>query len=108
MAIDMNKMRERKRALDSRNSGNSNGVNFWRPQDGEQVIRIIPTQDGDPFKDYWFHYNVGNNAGFLSPKKNLERMIRLIHSSDSFSMRVLMKVAQWLRISWLSSGFLHR
>ena len=43
---------------------------FWRPQDGEQVIRIVPTADGDPFKEYWFHYNLGNNPGFLSPKKN--------------------------------------
>ena len=43
---------------------------FGVPQDGEQTIRIVPTQDGDPFKDYWFHYNVGDNPGFLSPKRN--------------------------------------
>ena len=66
MTIDMKKMRARKVALDS-NGGNNR---FWRPQDGEQVIRIIPTADGDPFKDYWFHYNVGDNPGFLSPKRN--------------------------------------
>jgi len=65
MAIDMKKMLERKRALESR--GNNS---FWRPQDGEQTIRIVPTADGDPFKDYWFHYNVGDNPGFLSPKRN--------------------------------------
>ncbi len=34
MAIDMSKMRDRKRALDSRNNGSTNGLNFWRPQDG--------------------------------------------------------------------------
>tara|TARA_R100001082_G_scaffold109534_1_gene86943 strand:+ start:4950 stop:5726 length:777 start_codon:yes stop_codon:yes gene_type:complete len=67
MAIDMKKIRARKVALESRGGGSSN---FWRPQDGEQTIRIVPTADGDPFKDYWFHYNVGNNSGFLSPKKN--------------------------------------
>jgi len=60
-------MRERLQALQSR-GGNSN--KFWRPQDGETVIRIVPTEDGDPFKDYWFHYNLGKNPGFLSPKKN--------------------------------------
>tara|TARA_R110002110_G_scaffold230526_5_gene446333 strand:- start:230 stop:955 length:726 start_codon:yes stop_codon:yes gene_type:complete len=43
---------------------------FWRPDDGEQTIRIITPADGDPFKDYWFHYNVGNTPGFLSPKRN--------------------------------------
>ena len=68
MAIDMKKMRERKVALENKGGGNSN--RFWRPQDGEQTIRIVPTEDGDPFKDYWFHYNVGDNPGFLSPKRN--------------------------------------
>ena len=68
MAIDMSKMRARKQALENR--GNGGGSYFWRPQDGEQTIRIVPTADGDPFKDFWFHYNVGNNSGFLSPKKN--------------------------------------
>jgi len=66
MTIDMERMRDRKKTLESR-GGNTN---FWRPQDGEQTIRIVPTPDGDPFKDFWFHYNVGNNPGFLSPKKN--------------------------------------
>jgi hypothetical protein len=66
MAIDMKRMRERQVAL--KNKGSASG--FWRPQDGEQTIRIVPTQDGDPFKDYWFHYNVGDNPGFLSPKRN--------------------------------------
>ena len=67
MALDMKKMKERLTAL--KNRGNGSGK-FWRPQDGEQVVRIVPTPDSDPFKDYWFHYNVGNNPGFLSPKKN--------------------------------------
>ena len=68
MSIDMSKMRARKQALENRGNGGSSY--FWRPQDGEQTIRIVPTADGDPFKDFWFHYNVGNNPGFLSPKKN--------------------------------------
>jgi len=70
MAIDMDKMRQKLAALNNRGNGGGNKEMFWRPQDGETTIRIVPTQDGDPFKDYWFHYNVGNNPGFLSPKKN--------------------------------------
>jgi hypothetical protein len=35
-----------------------------------KTIRIVPTADGDPFKEFWFHYDVGNNPGFLSPKRN--------------------------------------
>ena len=67
MSINIDKMKQRKSAL--QNNGGSRDT-FWRPVDGEQTIRIVPTADGDPFKDYWFHYNVGNNPGFLSPKKN--------------------------------------
>ena len=67
MAIDMEKMKSKMASL----KGDNNKKDlFWRPEDGEQTIRIVPTPDGDPFKDYWFHYNVGDNPGFLSPKKN--------------------------------------
>lgn len=67
MSIDMEKMRQKLSTLQSRGDRKSH---FWRPQDGEQTIRIVPTSDGDPFKEYWFHYNLGKNPGFLSPKKN--------------------------------------
>ena len=67
MGIDMDKMRAKLTALQQKGERKSA---FWRPQDGEQTIRIVPTADGDPFKEFWFHYNVGNNPGFLSPKKN--------------------------------------
>jgi hypothetical protein len=66
MGIDLNKMREKLGKLQSKGGKSI----FWRPSDGEQTIRIVPTTDGDPFKEYWFHYNLGNNAGFLSPKRN--------------------------------------
>jgi len=68
MAIDLAKMRKKYQQLQSKGGGGKDA--FWRPQDGEQTIRILPTPDGDPFKDYWFHYNLGKNPGFLSPKKN--------------------------------------
>ena len=55
MAIDMSKMRERLTQLQSKGSGGSSA--FWRPSDGNQTIRIVTTRDGDPFKDYFFHYN---------------------------------------------------
>jgi hypothetical protein len=67
MAIDMEIVRNRMSAL--KNAGNGGGK-FWRPSEGEQTIRIVPPGGGDPFRDYWFHYNVGDAPGFLSPKKN--------------------------------------
>ena len=67
MGLDMKKMRQKYTSLKNRGGGKSF---FWRPQDGDQTIRIVPTADGDPFKDFWFHYNVGKNQGFLSPKRN--------------------------------------
>jgi len=68
MAINLDKIRQRKVALENKGGGNSN--QFWRPQDGDQSIRIVPTADGDPFKDYYFHYHLGKTPGFLCPKKN--------------------------------------
>ena len=68
MGIDLDKIRQRKQALE--NKGGAGNNNFWRPQDGDQSIRIVPTPDGDPFKDYFFHYNLGKPPGFLCPKKN--------------------------------------
>lgn len=86
MGIDMDKMRAKLSALQNKNDKKSV---FWRPQDGEQTIRIVPTPDGDPFKEYWFHYNVGNNPGFLSPKKNfgqddpLDNFVRTLFKEGS-------------------------
>ena len=67
MGIDLAKMKAKRDALENRGNGKSA---FWRPEDGEQTIRLLPTSDGDPFKEFWFHYNLGKNPGFLSPKKN--------------------------------------
>jgi len=66
MAINMDKMRAKMEALQSKGGGGGDGV-FWKPQEGSQDIRIVPTPDGDPFKEYYFHYNLGKNPGFLSP-----------------------------------------
>ena len=66
MAIDLDRMRAKLNNL----SGKGNGrTEFWKPEDGESNIRIVPTADGDPFKEKWFHYNVAQ-GGFLCPKRN--------------------------------------
>ena len=67
MSIDLEKMRSKLNALKNKGGRSSS---FWRPQDGDQTVRIVPTAAGDPFKEFWFHYNLGKNAGFLSPYRN--------------------------------------
>jgi len=69
MALNLDAMKAKLEA--SRNGGKKNeNSTKWRPQEGDQTVRILPTEDGDPFKEYHFHYNVGKNPGILCPKKN--------------------------------------
>ena len=69
MAINIEQMRAKLEA--SKNGGaRKNDNTKWKPQQGDQTIRIVPTSDGDPFKEFHFHYNVGKNPGILCPKKN--------------------------------------
>ena len=67
MGINLDKMRAKLAAL--RGEGKSGDSVFWRPAEGDQDIRIVPTADGDPFKEMHFHYNV-EKGGFLCPKRN--------------------------------------
>jgi len=101
MGINMKKMRARLTTLQSK--GERRSDSFWRPEDGETTIRIVPTPDGDPFKDYWFHYNVGKNPGFLSPKKNfgeadpLDSFVRQLYkegTEDSIKMAKTLSARQ--------------
>ena len=66
MGIDLSKMKAKLDSLNGRGGGNTN---MWKIEAGQHSIRIVPTEDGDPFKETWFHYGVGNQ-NFLCPKKN--------------------------------------
>ena len=67
MGINLDKMKQKLAAAQGKGGKKSD---FWRPQDGENVIRILPSPDEDPFKEHHFHYNLGANSGFLCPKRN--------------------------------------
>ena len=67
MAIDFSALRKK---LGQLSGNNSKRRVFWRPEEGkEYAIRIIafPDNDGNPFKERYFYYNIGNNPGLLSP-----------------------------------------
>ena len=67
MAIDLKKMKAKMAA--AQNNGKGGKSDFWKLTEGEHTVRILPSEDGDPFKEYHFHYNVAK-GGFLCPKRN--------------------------------------
>ena len=67
MAIDLNAIRKKLGQLSGQNSKKNI---LWRPEEGtETTIRLLayPNNDGQPFKELMFYYNIGNNPGILSP-----------------------------------------
>ena len=70
MSIDMAKMKAKLQELESGGKNKSDNA-WWRPTEGDQEIRLVPTEDGDPFKVFHFHYNLGEGArgGVLCPKR---------------------------------------
>jgi hypothetical protein len=69
MALDLSKMKAKLDKL--ANNGKENGSNSvkWKMEEGQHSVRIVPTEDGDPFKELFFHYGVGGKT-VLCPKKN--------------------------------------
>jgi hypothetical protein len=70
MALDMAKMKAKLAESETGGRGKKDNV-FWKPSEGDQEVRIVPTEDGDPFKVFHFHYNLGEGArgGVLCPKR---------------------------------------
>ena len=67
MAVDFDKIRKKLGQLSGQNSRRDK---MWRPQEGEETtVRLLsfPDNDGQPFKERWFYYNIGNNPGLLAP-----------------------------------------
>jgi hypothetical protein len=58
-----------KSKLNQLQSTTSTKNNFWKPEPGKQVVRIVPyTHNKDnPFIELFFHYNLGNNKTYMSP-----------------------------------------
>ena len=50
-------------------STTSNKDNFWKPEPGNTLVRIVPYKHNkdNPFIELFFHYNLGNNKTYLSP-----------------------------------------
>ena len=82
MAIDLKKMREKQHKQETKNTG-AKTVNWWKPiLNVDTIVRILPTEDGDPFKEFFTHYLKENQTddkgktkeittSVFCPKKNL-------------------------------------
>jgi hypothetical protein len=64
--MDLNAIKSK---LESLQSTSSTTKNFWKPDPGKQVVRIVPYRHNkeNPFVELFFHYNLGNNKTFMSP-----------------------------------------
>ena len=64
--MDINAIKSKLTQLQSTTSTKDN---FWKPEPGTQVVRVVPYKHNkdNPFIELFFHYNLGNNKTYLSP-----------------------------------------
>ena len=64
--MDLNAIKSKLNQLQSTTSTSNN---FWKPEPGKQVVRVVPyTHNKDnPFVELFFHYNLGQNKTYMSP-----------------------------------------
>ena len=69
MAIDFDAI---KRKLDRLSGNNSSRNTMWKPVEGEEhTVRLLsfPDNDGQPFKELMFYYNIPGQRGLLAPSQ---------------------------------------
>jgi cell wall-associated NlpC family hydrolase len=64
--MDLNAIKSKLTQLQSTTSTRDN---FWKPEPGTTVVRIVPYKHNkdNPFIELYFHYNLGNNKTYMSP-----------------------------------------
>ena len=64
--MDINAIKSKLATLQSTSNTKDN---FWKPEPGKQVVRVVPYKHNkdNPFIELFFHYNLGNNKTYLSP-----------------------------------------
>jgi hypothetical protein len=71
MGINMDLMRKKLASLRGEGERDNKSSHWFKPDEGDTDIRIVPTTDGDPLKEMYFHYSVGNHKGpVMCPKRN--------------------------------------
>jgi len=88
MAFDREALQRR---LDALSGNRRKKSSTWRPTEGEEAtVRLLsfPNNDGQPFKELWFYYNIGNNPGLLAPYQfgdpdPIQDLIKKLRSDDN-------------------------
>ena len=64
--MDINAIKSKLATLQSTSNTKDN---FWKPEPGKQVVRIVPYKHNkdNPFIELFFHYSLGNNKTYMSP-----------------------------------------
>ena len=89
MAINLEAMRAKLNASKNGTSTNKKNDFKWRPSEGDQTIRVLPTEDGDPFKQFHFHYNVEETPAFTAPRRMMEMIAQSVNSHLNFGVMAL-------------------
>lgn len=69
MSLDIDKIKSKLQDLQKKSGGNGGGGNlYWKPSEGEQVIRVVPYKENpsNPFIEMYFHYGFGGET-LVSP-----------------------------------------
>lgn len=69
MALDFDAI---KRKLEKLSGNNTNRNVMWKPEEGQEYnIRLLsfPDNDGQPFKELMFYYNIPGQRGLLAPSQ---------------------------------------
>lgn len=106
--MDLNEMRNRLSAMQSKQSGKGSGEKksvFWKPSVGKQVVRVVPNKYNkkNPFTEMYFHYGIGKNTmvspinwGEKDPIVEFAKQLRT--TSDKENWRLAKKLDPKMRI----------
>lgn len=106
--MDLNEMRNRLSAMQSKQSGKGSGEKksvFWKPSVGKQVVRVVPNKYNkkNPFTEMYFHYGIGKNTmvspinwGEKDPIVEFAKQLR--STSDKENWRLAKKLDPKMRI----------
>jgi len=95
MSINLDAIRAKVSQLSGFNKGRKDVI--WRSEPGEYVVRLLPwkNNDGQPFKERWFYYNIGQGS-ILAPNQfgksdPIQELINKLHASGKKDDKELAK-----------------